>query len=119
MTETVTTSQLEFAYEVSGPEDGAVVLAVHGWPDDPQTWADVLPLLHHGGCRVYRPYLRGFGPTRFRAASTFRSGQITALGRDLSEFIDALGLDDVVVAGHDWGGRAAYVLVAMVPQHIR
>jgi pimeloyl-ACP methyl ester carboxylesterase len=118
MTEFASTSQLELAYEVSGPADGAAVLAVHGWPDDPHTWTGVLPELHDGGCRVYRPYLRGFGPTRFRAADAFRSGQITALARDLHELIDALALQDVVVAGHDWGGRAAYVLAATEPERV-
>jgi pimeloyl-ACP methyl ester carboxylesterase len=114
----VSTSQLEIAYEVSGPEDGAVVVAVHGWPDDPHTWDGLAERLHEGGCRVYRPYLRGFGPTRFREAGACRSGQIAALCRDLGEFIEALGLDEVVLAGHDWGGRAAYALAAVRPERV-
>jgi pimeloyl-ACP methyl ester carboxylesterase len=52
------------------------------------------------------PALRGFGPTRFRDATTPRSGQL-ALGRDLLEFIDALGLEQPVLVGHDSGARVA------------
>ncbi|MEU2376768.1 alpha/beta fold hydrolase [Streptomyces misionensis] len=63
----------------------------------------VLPRLHQAGHRVYRPYLRGFGDTRFQDAGRLRSGQIGALGQDLSDFVEALDLRDVVIAGHDWG----------------
>lgn len=106
------------AYEVSDPPDGAPVVAVHGWPDAPPTWDGLLARLHDGSCRVYRPYLRGFGPTRFRDSGGWRTGQIAALSRDLDEFIDALALDDIVLAGHDWGGRAAYALAAVSPERL-
>jgi pimeloyl-ACP methyl ester carboxylesterase len=102
-----TTGELEIAYEVSGPKDGVPVVALHGWPDSPGTWNGTLASLNSGGCRVYRPYLRGFGPTRFRNEAAPRSGQIAALCRDLGEFVAALDLDGLVLAGHDWGARAA------------
>ncbi|MER6311824.1 alpha/beta fold hydrolase [Streptomyces sp. NPDC001739] len=116
---TVRTPTLDTAYAVSGPETGRPVVAVHGWPDDIHCWDGVLPALHTAGCRVYRPYLRGFGPTRFRDPARPRSGQIAALGSDLGEFLDALDLADVVLAGHDWGARAAYVVGALWPERVR
>lgn len=71
-------------------------------------------LLEDGGADAGRrgipraaPALRGFAPTRFRDAATPRSGQLAALGRDLLEFIDVLGLERPVLVGHDWGARAA------------
>jgi hypothetical protein len=75
----LTTDLLEIAYEVSGPEDGKPVAALHGWPDSIHCWNALLPALHDGGCRVYTPYLRGFGPTHFHEKRTMRSGQIGAL----------------------------------------
>jgi pimeloyl-ACP methyl ester carboxylesterase len=119
MHDCVDTATLRIAYEVSGPERGQPVVAVHGWPDDVHCWAAVLPYLHRAGCRVYRPYLRGFGPSRFLSRDRPRSGQIGALGRDLADFIEALDLDDVVVAGHDWGARAGYVVGALFPARVR
>ncbi len=119
MSEFVDTPVLRVAYDVSGPADGHPVLAVHGWPDDIHCWDGVLPHLHRAGCRVYRPYLRGFGPTRFHSPDRPRSGQIGALGRDLADFLDALDLRDVVVAGHDWGARAGYVLGSLFPDRLR
>ncbi|WP_223180956.1 alpha/beta fold hydrolase [Streptomyces griseicoloratus] len=115
----VETPTLRIAYEADGPEDGQAVVAVHGWPDDIHCWDGVLPHLHRAGHRVYRPYLRGFGDTRFQEADRPRSGQIGALGQDLSDFIEALDLHDVVLAGHDWGARAGYVVGALFPERIR
>ncbi len=80
---------------------------VHGWPDSPEGWADVAQRMADAGYRVLCPALRGFGPTRFSDTATPRSGQLSALGRDLLEFIDALGLEQPLLVGHDWGARAA------------
>ncbi|MBO0874255.1 MAG: alpha/beta hydrolase [Pseudonocardia sp.] len=116
---TVVTSDLEIACEVSGPVGGNPMVAVHGWPDDPHCWDALLPALHAAGYRVFRPYLRGFGATRFRDPEKQRSGQIGALGKDLADLLDALDLRDVVLVGHDWGARASYVVGALFPDRVR
>jgi pimeloyl-ACP methyl ester carboxylesterase len=115
----VRTSVLEIAYEQSGPEDGVPVLLMHGFPYDPRTYDFVTPLLVAAGCRTIVPYLRGYGPTRFLAAEAPRSGQQAALGNDLKELIDALGMQRAVLAGYDWGGRAACVVAALWPDKVR
>ena len=103
----VRTSVLEIAYEESGPADGVAVLLMHGFPYDPRTYDEMLPRLVDAGCRAIVPYLRGYGATRFLASHTLRSGQQAALGNDLKELMDALALERAVLAGYDWGGRAA------------
>src|SRR5262245_51655099 len=103
----VRTSVLEVAYEESGLADGIAVLLMHGFPYDPRTYDEVVPPLVAAGCRVIVPYLRGCGATRFLASDTLRSGQQAALGNDLKELMDALALERAVLAGYDWGGRAA------------
>ena len=62
------------------------------------------------------PYLRGFGPTRFLRDDTPRSGEQAALGHDLKQLMDALGIEHAVLAGYDWGGRAACVVAALWPE---
>ena len=57
-----------------------------------RTWDRVLPALHTAGLRTIVPYLRGYGPTRFRGAAVRRSGQLAALGQDLIDLADGLGL---------------------------
>jgi pimeloyl-ACP methyl ester carboxylesterase len=110
---------LEIAYEDSGPPDGPVALFLHGWPYDPRDYDRVVPLLVAAGCRAVVPYLRGFGPTRFLSADTPRSGQQAALGNDLRELMDALAIERAVLAGYDWGGRAACIVAALRPDRVR
>src|SRR5438270_12162340 len=104
---TIRTATLAIGYEESGPAAGQPVILLHGFPDDVHAYDGVAPPLAALGWRVFVPYLRGYGPTRFLDAGTPRSGQQAALGRDLADFMDALGLERAVIAGYDWGGRAA------------
>jgi pimeloyl-ACP methyl ester carboxylesterase len=115
----IQTSVLDLAYDESGAADGAPVFLMHGWPYDPRCYDEVIPPLVAEGCRVIVPYLRGFGPTRFLSAETPRSGQQGALGNDLRELMDALVIERAVLAGYDWGGRAACIVAALWPERVR
>src|SRR5665213_1221287 len=115
----VFTSTLDVAYEESGAADGVPVFLMHGWPYDPRCYDEVIPPLAAAGCRIIVPYLRGFGATRFRSATTPRSGQQAALGNDLRELMDALTIERAVLAGYDWGGRAACIVAALWPDRVR
>jgi pimeloyl-ACP methyl ester carboxylesterase len=114
----ITTPTLTIGCEISGPESGAPAVLLHGWPDDARTWDRLLPALHAAGRRTFVPYLRGHGPTRFRDARTMRSGQLAALGRDVLDLADALGLARFAVIGHDWGARAAYIASCLDPARV-
>ena len=107
---------LEVAWYGCGPEHGPPVFLMHGFPYDIHAYAEVAPLLAQAGCRVVVPYLRGFGPTRFLHAATPRSGEQAALGVDLLALMDALDVRRAVLAGYDWGGRAACVVAALWPE---
>ncbi len=107
---------LDIAFHECGPADGPPVLLMHGFPYDIQAYAEVAPLLAGRGCRVIVPWLRGFGATRFRSPETPRSGQQAALGLDLLALLDALAIPRAVLAGYDWGGRAACVVAALWPE---
>ena len=110
------TPTLEIAYEDSGPAGGAPVVLLHGFPYDPRAYDAVAPALAAAGCRVVVPYLRGYGPTRFLAPETPRSGQQAALANDLKELLDALDIKRATLAGYDWGGRAACIVAALWPE---
>lgn len=103
----VATERLDIAYLEWNPRADRTAVLLHGWPDSPECWKNVAPILAEAGYRVLAPALRGFAPTRFRDAATPRSGQLSALGRDLLDFIDALALEHPALIGHDWGARAA------------
>ena len=107
---------LDIAYLQHGPADGPPVFLMHGFPYDVHAYAEVAPRLAAAGCRVIVPYLRGFGPTRFLDAATPRSGEQAALGADLLALMDALAVPRALLAGYDWGGRAACVVAALWPE---
>jgi pimeloyl-ACP methyl ester carboxylesterase len=103
----VNTDLLEVGYLEWNPGGARTAILLHGWPDSPVGWEGVAVALAAGGYRVLAPALRGFAPTRFLDPTTQRSGQLSALGRDLIGFVKALNLDAPVLVGHDWGARAA------------
>lgn len=102
----IQTDLLEVGYLEWNPAADKTAILVHGWPDSPEGWSQVAQELVVSGYRVLAPALRGFLPTRFLSPETLRSGQLSALGRDLIEFIDALDIKQPVLVGHDWGARA-------------
>src|SRR5918997_6670183 len=107
---------LDIGYREAGPSDGSPVLLLHGFPYSIDSYVDVAPALAERGCRVIVPYLRGHGSTRFLEAGTPRSGQQGAIGLDVIALMDALDLKHAVLAGYDWGGRAACVVAALWPE---
>jgi len=115
----VTAGVLDVAYEETGAPGGRPVVLLHGFPYDARAYDEVAPRLAEAGCRVLVPYLRGYGPTRFLSAATPRSGQQAVLAHDLLAFLDALSIASAVLAGYDWGGRAACIVAALWPERAR
>ncbi len=118
MSKRIVAGDLEVAYAEAGRVDGAVVLLLHGFPYDVRAYDEVVRRLVARGCRVLAPYLRGFGGTRFLSSRTLRSGQQAVLGHDLLAFMDALAIPRAVLAGYDWGGRAACIVAALWPERV-
>jgi pimeloyl-ACP methyl ester carboxylesterase len=110
---------LSIAYAEAGPTDGPTVILLHGWPYDIHSFVDVAPMLASAGYRVFVPYLRGYGATRFLLAETFRNGQPSALAVDVIDFMNALGIEKAVLAGFDWGARSAGIVAALWPERVK
>jgi pimeloyl-ACP methyl ester carboxylesterase len=119
MERTVQTPVLSIGFEESGSPTGFPIIMLHGFPDDVRAWDQVAAPLAAAGHRVLVPYLRGYGSTRFRDATAPRMAEQAAIGQDLIDFADALGLDRFAVAGYDWGGRAAGGAAALHPGRLR
>jgi pimeloyl-ACP methyl ester carboxylesterase len=115
---TIDAGVLAVGYLEDGPPDGWPVVLSHGFPFDVHAYDEVVPLLTARGARVLRPYLRGYGPTRFLSDGTQRSGQQAALGSDLVTLLGALQLEGPILAGYDWGGLASCVATALWPERV-
>ena len=109
---------LNVAYHEYGLREGWPAIMSHGFPYDAHAYSHVAPILAEAGARVIVPYLRGYGATRFLSPDTPRSGEQAALGSDLLALMDALKIERAVLAGYDWGGRAACIVSALWPERV-
>ncbi len=105
---------LDFATLEDG--DGPLVLCLHGFPDHPRSFRHQLPALAGAGFRAVAPALRGYAPTGPAPDGRY---QPAALAMDAVALIEALGYDDAIVFGHDWGATAAYGAALAAPRRIR
>ena len=110
------TEKLNISYFEIGNKNSIPVFLMHGFPYDIYAYKDVVEILKKHDLRIIVPYLRGFGPTKFLNKSFLRSGEQAALGKDLIDLMDGLNIKKAILAGYDWGGRAACIVAALYPQ---
>ncbi len=93
---------------------GVPLVFLHGNPTSSHLWRDILPAVGDPGRRL-APDLIGMGDSgKPDIAYTFDDH-----ARYLDAWFDALGLDDVVLIGHDWGGALAFDWAARHPGRVR
>jgi pimeloyl-ACP methyl ester carboxylesterase len=107
------------ALSVGYAEVGPVVILLHGWPYDIHAYVDVAPVLGSAGYRVIVPFLRGFGPTRFVSDEAFRDGEQLAFAVDTVALMDPLKIERAILAGYDYGGRAAEIVAVLWPERCK
>src|SRR5471032_507161 len=115
----VNAGALSIGYAEVGPQNGPVVILLHGWPYDIDSFAEVTPLLAAAGYRVIVPYLRGFGSTWFLSADTPRNGQQSVIAVDIIALMDALKIDKAIFGGFDWGARTVNIIAALWPDRCK
>ena len=119
MTERLTEFTSEgFVFDVvdSGPLDGPVVIALHGFPQTSAVWAGVTPVLVDAGCRVLAPDQRGYSPrARPQAVSSYTLDHLCA---DVLALADAAGADRFSLLGHDWGAIVSWTMAGVHPDRV-
>jgi pimeloyl-ACP methyl ester carboxylesterase len=96
----VQTDVLDIAYEEHGAAAGTAVILLHGFPYDVRSFDGVVQPLVAAGHRVLVPWLRGYGPTRFRDSSAPRMAEQAALAQDVIDFANALVIGQVSIGGY-------------------
>ncbi|MEV6923175.1 alpha/beta hydrolase [Dactylosporangium sp. NPDC051485] len=113
----ITARGLTFDVVEGGPEGGAPVLLLHGFPQHSGEWAAVTPHLHAAGLRTYALDQRGTSPgARPEAVEAYR---ITECALDVVAVLDALGVAAVHLVGHDWGAVCAWHVALRHPERVR
>ncbi|MFG1625502.1 alpha/beta fold hydrolase [Kribbella sp. NPDC049227] len=102
--------------EVEDLGDGEPVLLLHGWPDSHEVWRHQITALGTTGYRTIAPDLRGFGQSDKRG--TVASYGMIQMVSDLIGLLDAVGVPQAHVVGHDWGGAIGAVLAALSPERV-
>ncbi|HAY84537.1 MAG TPA: alpha/beta hydrolase [Chloroflexi bacterium] len=109
-------NQVRLHYKTAGPAGGEPILLLHGFPEFWYGWRSQIPALAAAGYRVIVPDQRGYhlsdkprGP---------RNYDIDLLARDVIALIDALGLEQVQLAGHDWGAMVAWWVAMHYPERV-
>lgn len=112
--DTAQANGLTFSYLAEG--SGPLVLLLHGFPDTAHTWDRSISELARGGFRAVAPFMRGYAPTEIPADGDYR---VETLAADAAALIEALGSQDAIIVGHDWGASAAFALASLHPERVR
>jgi pimeloyl-ACP methyl ester carboxylesterase len=107
----ITVNGIRMHYAAAG--SGPPLLLLHGFPEFWYSWRHQFAALSPH-FTVIAPDLRGYNETDKPAWGY----EIDVLTRDIVEFLEALGYQRAMVAGHDWGGMLAWVLAIVYPHRV-
>jgi pimeloyl-ACP methyl ester carboxylesterase len=96
---------------------GPLVVLCHGFPESWYSWRHQLRALAAAGFRAVAPDMRGYGGTdRPEAIDQYTLFHLVG---DMVGLLDALGAEQAVIAGHDWGAPVAWLAALLRPDRFR
>lgn len=106
-----------FDARVAGPEDGRLVLLLHGFPQSSFSFRSQLVALAAAGYRAVAPDQRGYSPGA--RPSEVEAYALEHLGADVIALADGLGAHRFDLVGHDWGAAVAWHVAGRWPGRVR
>ncbi len=100
----------------AGPEDGPLVILLHGFPEFWYGWRRQIDFLAEQGYRVWAPDQRGYNISE--KPNGIAAYSLNQLSADVVGLIDAAGRDKVMLVGHDWGAAVAWWTACKYPQRL-
>ncbi|MCB1644476.1 MAG: alpha/beta hydrolase [Pseudomonadales bacterium] len=111
---TVKTDRHQTFYLAAGPEDGPLIIFVHGWPEMSISWRHQLPFFAAMGFRAIAPDMRGYGRSgNYAEYGDYAQRHIVA---DMRDLLAHLGRDSAVWVGHDWGSPVVWNIASHHPE---
>ena len=113
-------SGLAFTADVVGPQEGALVLLLHGFPESRHSWRAALPVLAEAGYRAVAPDQRGYSPGARPDPADLSNYVFEKLVDDAVEIAAASGYADkrFHLVGHDWGGQVSWGVADKYPERL-
>jgi epoxide hydrolase 4 len=100
----------------AGPQDGSVVILLHGFPEFWYGWRNQIAPLASAGFRVIAPDQRGYNiSSKPRGIRAYKMSQLMS---DVIAVLDELGKDRVHLVGHDWGALIAWGVALQYPNRL-
>ena len=97
--------------------EGPLVVLCHGFPELAYSWRHQLPALAAAGFRALAPDMRGYGSSS--APAEIEVYDILSLCGDMAGLLDALGEQQAIFVGHDWGANVTWWMAAIHPERVR
>ncbi|MDI9646978.1 alpha/beta hydrolase [Burkholderia cenocepacia] len=101
-------------YVTGGPDDGEMVVLLHGWPQTWYTWRHVMPALAEDGYRVVAVDYRGAGESDKPLGGYDKA----SMAGDIRALVHQLGATRIHLVGRDIGVMVAYAYAAQWPTEI-
>lgn len=113
---TILTNGVHLHVVQAGPQDGELVILLHGFPEFWYGWRSQIPALAQAGFRVWAPDQRGYNVSE--KPHGVDSYQLDLLARDVLGLIEVSGRDKAFVVGHDWGAAVTWWVAAKYPERL-
>lgn len=112
----IKTNDIHLHVVVAGPEDGPLLILLHGFPEFWYAWNAQIPALAAAGYRVYAPDMRGYNLSD--KPQTVADYKLDTLVADIIGLIDASGREKAYLVAHDWGAIVAWNLAIQHPERL-
>ncbi len=112
----VAVGDLTFDVRLAGPDDGEVVILLHGFPQTSYEWRHQLRALGAAGFRAVAPDQRGYSPGA--RPPDVADYALPLLVRDVLGLADAIGAGRFHIGGHDWGAAVAWAVAVAAPERV-
>jgi pimeloyl-ACP methyl ester carboxylesterase len=99
------------------PHDTPLVVFLHGFPEYWRSWRHQLEAFAKAGFWAVAPDMRGYGESD--KPQGIAAYEIERLAGDIAGLIRALGRDDAIVVGHDWGAIVAWYVAQLHPERVK
>ncbi|ALS75550.1 alpha/beta hydrolase [Planococcus rifietoensis] len=113
----IETNGIRLHTAVAGPEDGELVVLLHGFPEFSYGFHHQMEALAASGYRVVAPDQRGYHLSD--KPEQIEDYTINKLSDDIAGLIEAFGETSAMVIGHDWGGAVSWHLAASKPDYVK